>query len=53
MENIIQSICEHCKGKIATEVIVENNKVYYKKKCNQTSLCSRVLVQREMEFRDN
>ena len=41
MDKFVDSLCEHCNGKIKAEVIVENNKVYYKKKCNLTALCSR------------
>ncbi|MEK7522005.1 MAG: radical SAM protein [Patescibacteria group bacterium] len=41
MDKFIESLCEHCKGKIKAEVIVDNNKVYYKKKCHNTALCSR------------
>lgn len=41
MDKFIESLCEHCKGKIKAEVIVDNNKVYYKKKCHNSALCSR------------
>jgi hypothetical protein len=41
MEKYVISLCEHCKSKIQAEVIVDNKKVYYKKECHRTALCSK------------